>query len=41
VLRLAREHGPAGPDGPYPERLAVPLGRRSRRRDPRRTAPTV
>ena len=39
VLQLARQYGPAGPDGPYPERLATPLG--SRRRDPPRTAPAV
>ncbi len=33
VLQLARRHGAAGPDGACPERLAVPLAPRSRRRD--------
>ncbi len=41
LLQLARQHGPAGPEGPYPERLAAPLERRSRRRGPHRTGPAV
>jgi len=32
VLQLARDHGPDGPDGRYPERAVAPLGRRGSRR---------
>jgi hypothetical protein len=41
VLQLAREHGPAGPEGAYPERAAAPRPQAGPRRTATRAALAV